>query len=216
MQAIRRERPRKGHEVSSERKLRSNLFFFFRAARGLQLNVQVSSSSNQEAQLTFSLHNKQDITHLGTFWSSTHRMAAQYTQDRIAALKAKEPFRWQQARQAIRFNYLRAGILQEGTPEQIAALVDPTKPQPWHQNRPGREFILHSQQQRPRADRAFPTLAGIPINLHNLPNVYAAQGSDQKGNIPAENRQKATSVVNDVTRGLDKIVSFFGCRRWVS
>lgn len=119
-------------------------------------------------------------------------------QNRYAAIQARDPFRWRQARQALRFMFLRNGINQEGAPEQIATMLDPAQEQAWHTQPPPRGY-------EPRVN---PGCLSDPqhFDMHNVRRPWAAPGGQMPG-LTDEKRQQAVTTVNEVTRKLHPIVS---------
>lgn len=120
--------------------------------------------------------------------------------DRFKAVRERDPFRWTQATHAIRFKYLRNGMVLNPTPDQVAAYLDPTQRQDWR--------VAPPKGKLPRVD---PSWLPVPhmFDSSNAPRPYALLGG-QNPRLPADRRATATQAFNEVTRSLAEIVSWPG------
>lgn len=113
-------------------------------------------------------------------------------------LRDRDPFRWNQAADAIRFKYMRNGITLTATAEQIAAYLDPTQRQDWR--------IPPPQGALPRVDASW-----LPdpqmFDSSNHTRLYTRLG-DRLPSLTPEKRVKGTQAFNEVSRGLAEIVSW--------
>lgn len=116
----------------------------------------------------------------------------------IRELRERDPFRWRQAADAIRFKYLRNGINSKATSEQIAAYLDPTQSQDWR--------IPPPRGALPRVDASWLPDPGL-FDASNNTRLYARLG-DQLPSVTLEKQTKGTQAFNEVTRSLAEIVSW--------
>lgn len=112
--------------------------------------------------------------------------------------------KWNQAHYHLKFNYLRNGINHTGGPDEIVALLDDTKPQPWR---------------IPPPRNALPRTVGKTDPDEDKPGrddgivAYAAQGG--RVLLNEKKRGAAKDVTNQVARNLYDLVRALFCFRVV-
>ncbi|KAJ4404551.1 hypothetical protein N0V82_010480 [Gnomoniopsis sp. IMI 355080] len=107
--------------------------------------------------------------------------------------------RRKQAQLHIKFSNLRSGINAEGSDRQIAALLDPTRPQPWRQRPPRYARPRHYGFVYPPHGATVAEAA----ELHDERILYSALS--QRITLDSATKRQGRKTVNQATRHLSKL-----------